>query len=1184
MKKCFRIFIILLFISFAAAGQNMSDDNFIYTAAPKKAIQTSGLNTLLKTDIVQNVSYYDGLGRLVQSIAIGQAGNGSDIITPTEYDGYGRKEIDYLPYAAANLGNDYIKTGAPAAVLSYYTAKLPNEINITQNAFSKKVIESSALSRVLKQASPGNDWSLGSGHEIKTQYKTNTANEVKRYTVTLTFANNTYTPVLTQSTANNGYYAADELYKTITFDENSAAVPSEANGSTVEFKNKEGQVILKRTYGIANANTVNEQHDTYYVYDKFGNLSYVLPPLLTNITTQLNDLAYQYKYDFKNRLVEKKLPGKQWEFLIYDRLDRVVATGPAASPFTDLSVGWSITKYDIFNRPVITGWMPAATVTSTDRINLQTARNTETTNFSETKTPSVITSTNNVNYRYTNLVWPINSATAPISIYHILTINYYDDYDYPNAPTVFNPVLSQPVFYNTATKPKGLSTGSWIRILEASTTNPVKAESNYILYDYKSRAVRSYTSNFLGGFKQIDNNFDFSGKLIYSITSHKRTSAGTPLPDIRDDYFYSNQDRLLSIKQTITGLPQQLIAANSYDELGQLISKKVGNSETAPLQIVDYNYNIRGWLKGINNINQLVKGTDPKDLFAFQINYNDIANVSKKLFNGNISQTLWVSDNIDKNIKNYIYTYDALNRLKSATDNTSNFNEDNIQYDKNGNIVKLKRTGGIVQNPSLAIPTNYGLMDDLTYTYDNGNKLMKVADAAPIDEFGFKDDALNTAVDTADDYSYDAKGNMLTDANRGITTNITYNHLNLPTKIVLPTGNITYLYNATGQKVQKTVVVNSPANTTTTEYLNGFQYKRINVGSTDLQFFSTSEGYVAYNAGVYSYVFQYKDHLGNVRLSYAKNAQNVLEIIEENNYYPFGLKHKGYNIAAVSTNQASKYKYNGKELQDELGLNVYDYSARNYDPALGRWMNIDPHSENYYSLSPYNSFVNNPITFVDPTGEDILFWQMNEKTGKFEQVAFNKLDKNIQKGIEAFGKTKLGYSFLASFANKGDKIGSLSFDKDGKYSNHYLYLNQVEGETGYEGVTKTPTFGKGSIAFQINLNKDIENPAINEAETLGHEVFLHLLQDLDDLVSAFNKGGRGEATMLDIEQSAANPSGYKDHRALKEDKQGRAKKYFEYISQLKTVLNPNEVQKLVNKDIEKSYKVGVQDTPGKKKK
>lgn len=268
-------------------------------------------------------------------------------------------------------------------------------------------------------------------------------------------------------------------------------------------------------------------------------------------------------------------------------------------------------------------------------------------------------------------------------------------------------------------------------------------------------------------------------------------------------------------------------------------------------------------------------------------------------------------------------------------------------------------------------------------------------------------------------------------------------------------------------------------------------------------------------------------------------------------------------------------------MQDELGLNMYDYQARNYDPALGRWINIDPSSENYLSLSPYSSFVNNPISFIDPTGKDIVFWQMNTKSGEWEQVAFNKLDKNIQKGIEAFGKTKLGYGLLSSFAKKGDKIGSLSFDKNGKYSNHDLSLNQVQGDTGYEGKTTT-SVSKTGITFGINLNKDIDNPEFNVAETLGHEAFLHLMQDLDDLVSIYKKEGWGEAWYHDQIEVESNPSGYKDHRALKEDTQGRAKKYFEYISQLKTVLNPVEVQKLVTKEIKKNYSVGVRDTPKKK--
>ena len=122
---------------------------------------------------------------------------------------------------------------------------------------------------------------------------------------------------------------------------------------------------------------------------------------------------------------------------------------------------------------------------------------------------------------------------------------------------------------------------------------------------------------------------------------------------------------------------------------------------------------------------------------------------------------------------------------------------------------------------------------------------------------------------------------------------------------------------------------------------------------------------------MFNYVYPYKDHLGNVRLSY-KNTSNTgvnLQIQEENNYYPFGLKHKGYNN--VITGRDHKYGFGGKEEQDELGLDWIDITARNYDPALGRWMNIDPHAESYHSFSPFNYTANNPVVFTDPDGKDI---------------------------------------------------------------------------------------------------------------------------------------------------------------------------------------------------------------------
>uniref|UniRef100_UPI00321B59BA RHS repeat domain-containing protein n=1 Tax=Flavobacterium olei TaxID=1886782 RepID=UPI00321B59BA len=217
----------------------------------------------------------------------------------------------------------------------------------------------------------------------------------------------------------------------------------------------------------------------------------------------------------------------------------------------------------------------------------------------------------------------------------------------------------------------------------------------------------------------------------------------------------------------------------------------------------------------------------------------------------------------------------------------------------------------------------------------------------------------NDANKTDDDYSYDDFGNLITDKNKNITE-IAYNHLNLPKKITFgTTGSIDYIYSAAGQKLEK--IVTEGTVTTTTSYLAGYQYK-----DNVLEFFPTEEGYVKNTAGVLSYVYQYKDHLGNVRVSYAKNpTTQVLEIIEENNYYPFGLKHKGYNDYLASVN---KYKYNGQEFQDELQLNMTAMDYRQYDSALGRFNSIDVLAELFPEESPFNFSLNNPIYFNDPTG------------------------------------------------------------------------------------------------------------------------------------------------------------------------------------------------------------------------
>lgn len=115
----------------------------------------------------------------------------------------------------------------------------------------------------------------------------------------------------------------------------------------------------------------------------------------------------------------------------------------------------------------------------------------------------------------------------------------------------------------------------------------------------------------------------------------------------------------------------------------------------------------------------------------------------------------------------------------------------------------------------------------------------------------------------------------------------------------------------------------------------------------------------------------------SVNINHHKLSKDVLFY---NNYNPFGLKHKGYNN--VITGRDHKYGFGGKEYNDELGFDWYDVSARNYDPALGRWMNLDPLAEQMRRHSPYNFGFDNPIYFQDYDGMAPV--GLNDDTARLE--------------------------------------------------------------------------------------------------------------------------------------------------------------------------------------------------------
>ena len=384
-------------------------------------------------------------------------------------------------------------------------------------------------------------------------------------------------------------------------------------------------------------------------------------------------------------------------------------------------------------------------------------------------------------------------------------------------------------------------------------------------------------------------------------------------------------------------------------------------------------------------------------------------------------------------------------------------------------MLSLERNGEQDTNTVLAI-------DELAYSYSNNgnsNQLVKVGDSTG-SPAGYNDGNGNSL---QDDFEYDDYGNLILDRDKNITS-VMYNHLNLPTKITFGAqGHIEYLYDAAGIKLKKTVQdMSTPPEIT--DYMDGFHYNT----SGTLDFFPHAEGYVkalyGFGASQYKYVFNYTDHLGNIRLSYTQDPQNgnQLAILEENHYYPYGLKHNGYNgnhkileitpggsVALTPVNpflgDTYKYKFGGKEYDDTFNINTYDFGARNYDPALGRWMNIDPLAEVMRRYSPYNYAFNNPIFFIDPDGMapgGFANINLATSTGAMEISDFGK-------GNES-GKLKSGGDSGGGASNNSAAYKSYFKAGAEKVANTYYSLGG-EGECcGGKGGISPQDFGPPAVA------------------------------------------------------------------------------------------------------------------------
>ena len=909
------------------------------------------------------LDYYDEMGRPEQTVLTNASPDeAGDIVTFLKYDAYGRQNESWLPAVIAENTGEYVPFN------DFINGTDPDYSPVSLTEY-----ETSPLDRPINQYGPGDDWHIW--HKgIKTEYQlTNIEGDKLKNCIHYQVVNETVDGDTLVTVKMLGNYPTGTFTATRTMDED--------DNPTLTFKNRFDQVVLSRQ--ILNDGT--KLCDTYYIYDEWGNLHAVLPPLASNEMASKGSLwnnasdavirryAYLYKYDERFRMTAKRRPGQDWLRYVYDKSDIPVFTQDGEQRKRG---EWSFSITDGLERVCLTGVCKNSFDLSVSSLNTVV-------NAERDDTKKI--------YKGYSI-----SGVALLNP-QVMTVNYYDNYEFMGkhgipAPTEYDYKYDKLYDYDNRNTngTQSLLTGSLTAQLNGADTISYLPAVMY--YDYRGRLIQSKTATHLtGGIDKEYTAYDFTGKPVKHRIVHSAKGKQTQTEEYT--YTYDYMDRLLDTQYTLTGRNRITLANNEYDSWGRLkTNKRNGN----PNLRTDYTYNVRSWVKSISN-----------PLFSQTLYYNDSRNDETNVcrYNGSISAMDWstVHDSIQRG---YNFTYDGLSQLRNANYRENQTESDkyntSYEYDEQGNILHLSRYGQTGTN-------SYGLIDNLTFTL-NGNQLQSITDAASFSAynngFEFKD-----SIGQHTEYLYDTNGNLTKDLNKKIT-DIQYNFLNLPYLLTFEDGStIAYTYDANGKKLQ--TIHNIGGSTVTKDYCRNVIYEN---GVAKLLL--TDAGYITLTDKKHHFFLQ--DHQGNNRVV----ADESGNIEETNHYYPFG----GTFASAVSSTQP--YKYNGKELDTKNGLNWYDYGARMYDPAIGRWHAGDPVAEEFYRISPYAYCYNSPILLVDPNGmwptwggikrgfNNALNTSMSFANGAVRAVADNML----------WGNTSLretGIYSSASAYNAGQDVGDM---------------------------------------------------------------------------------------------------------------------------------------------------------------
>ena len=864
---------------------------------------------------LETVQYYDGLGRPYLNVQKNITPSGANLSTLREYDALGRESKTWLPYVNSL---DYL---SPEDIKK----KISTTYGGDPRAFNESVYEASPLNRVVRQYGAGSSWAA---RPVSTDYLTNTA--------TGALACKLYKLDDSGTLTQGGNYSGGSLYVN--------KVTDEDGNPSYSFVDMLGQTVLTRQ------TSAGETYDTYYVYDDFGNLRFVLPPACQD-TPELSFYGYQYKYDARNRCIEKTLPGCRPIYYVYDRADNPVLSQDGIQRARN---EWSFTLYDTFGRVVVTGL-----------IQTQSSREELADKYKETLFRASLTQ---------NCPYDLNKAdnlfgyeTSVLSGYgvKVLIVNYYDRYDFLSFELFqyrgmdYVEDTSFGVRHESA---QGLLTGSYVRQLD----NLGKGEFAVHYYDVRGREIQKRSSLLPSGHLDCTwTRYGFTGQPLCVKYKHSSVYGIYPYPpgDPRGDnsqeelyeYEYDNAGRPVKTYHTHNKGERILLSESVYDDLGRLQEKRRHND----MDTVRYEYNIRNWVSAI------------KSRSFVQRLYYDTGSGSGFVprYNGNIAGIGYEQNGYSYN---YLFLYDGLNRLTAANSydkaGGSVPYSELYEYDRMGNITYLERKLG--ENKTDALNIQY-----------TGNHVKKVSSGSPVSGYDFGSMSYPDLSDASIEYYYDNNGNLIKNLDKGVVAT-RHNFLNLPDTIQFQNGNqIINSYLADGRKVKavyKTystgIVVpqdavyhgNAYYDVSTDEWDGHYMYRSW-YGDTPRMFMvQTPEGYVGADyVGIdshrnYAYYYYVHDHLGNVRITRNSQGYYADQSLE---YYPSGVL-----FDRSTEKERQPYMFGGKELVSMHGLNEYDFTGRWQYSIIPSFTSLDPLCEKYYSVSPYVYCLNNPLKYVDPDG------------------------------------------------------------------------------------------------------------------------------------------------------------------------------------------------------------------------